>query len=485
MSRNGLIVELKEYWFVIRRRWLQVVACLVGAMAVAALLTWQTTPLYSSTARLFVSTSPSDTNDAYTGGLFATQRVASYADLVQSTQLAERVGSALGDGASESELRGQVTASVVPETVILEISATDPDPERARDVAQAYAEGLSDLVVDLETPSGQRDTLIKASIVDDAQVSTGPVSPQPVRNLALAAVLGLLLGIGLSVVRQLLDTTIGSSDDVADVTPTPILANISADPESARASPRDALGGTSPWAEAFRVLRTNMQYVDVDTDKKVFVVSSSLPGEGKTTVAASLAITLALADHRVALVECDLRKPQLAGRLSLDGSVGTTGVLIGRVALDDVLQPYGDTGLQVLVCGHVPPNPSELLQSAAMEKLLVELQQRFEIVILDAPPLLPVTDAALLATETDGAILVVRHGQTTRDQLAHSLERLEAVGAKCLGVVVNRAPVNRAARGYGYGYGYGYAAENDDQVNVESAPPGQAARQPGTQRRRS
>ncbi|MEO5852288.1 MAG: polysaccharide biosynthesis tyrosine autokinase [Nocardioides sp.] len=452
-------MELKEYWFVIRRRWLQVVACLVGAMAVAALLTWQTTPLYSSTARLFVSTSPSDTNDAYTGGLFATQRVASYADLVQSTQLAERVGAALGGGADESVLRGQVTASVVPETVILEISATDPDPERARAVAQAYAEGLSDLVVDLETPSGQRDALIKASIVDDAQVSNSAVSPQPVRNLALAGVLGLLLGIGLAVVRHLLDTTIGSSDDVAAITPTPILANITTDSESAQALPREALGGTSPWAEAFRVLRTNMQYVDVDTDKKVFVVSSSLPGEGKSTIAASLAITLALADHRVALVECDLRKPQLARRLGLDDSVGTTGVLIGRISLDDALQEYTDTGLQVLVCGHIPPNPSELLQSTTMEKLLIELKQRFEIVILDAPPLLPVTDAAVLAREADGALLVVRHGKTTRDQLMHSLERLEAVDARCLGVVVNRAPTSRSSGGYGYGYGYGYGAE--------------------------
>ena len=451
-------MELKDYWRTVRRRWRVVAVCFVTAMIGAVLLTWQSTPQYSSSTRLFVSTSESDASAAYTGNLFASQRVTSYADLVTSRQLGERVSAALTESTDPDDLREQVQATVVPETVILEISATDPDPVMARDIAQAYAEELTRLVEDLETRKGSDNALIKATIVDDAQESSDPISPQPLRNLGLAAALGLLLGLGLAVARELLDSSITTSEDVAAVTGAPILGNIFSD-DSAKRAPLEVLQQASPWAEAFRVLRTNMQYVEVDEDQKVIVVTSSLPGEGKSTVAVNLAITLSLANQRVALIECDLRRPLIAERLRLDGAVGTTSVLIGKVGLEDALQEYGDSGLRVLACGPIPPNPSELLQSHAMERLLTDLRSEFDVVILDAPPLLPVTDAALLATQADGAVVVTRHGATTRDQLTHAIERLDAVDAKVLGVVVNMAPQRKVGSSYGYGYGYGYGTE--------------------------
>jgi capsular exopolysaccharide synthesis family protein len=456
-------VELQDYWHTIRRRWVLVLGSVVVLVALAAAYTWSVTPLYSSSTRLFVSTSQADENSAYTGNLFATQRVASYADLVTSNQLAERVAAELD--AEAADLRSKVTAASVPETVLLEISATDPDPELARDIAQAYAEQLQQLVEELETPSGENRPVVQATLIDDAQVSTAPVSPNPVRNLALAAVLGLLLGVGLAVARELLDTTVKGGDDIAAVTAAPILGNIFKDPDAAR-PPHQVLASATPWAEAFRVLRTNMQYVDVDHDQKVLVVTSSLPGEGKSTTAVNLAVTLTQAGHRVALIECDLRRPLIADRLELDSAIGTTSVLIGKVKAEDAMQRYADTTLDVMVSGHLPPNPSELLQSQAMETLLVELGARYDIVVLDAPPLLPVTDAALLATRADGAVVVVSHGKTTRDQLSTALERLESVGATTLGVVVNLTPAKKSGSGYGYGYGYGYAPlEQSDSAN--------------------
>ena len=362
------------------------------------------------------------------------------------------------------DLRELVEATVVPETVILEITATHPDPEVAAQVAQAYAEQLQDLVRELETPQGETRALIKATIVDDAEVPDDAVSPQPARNLALAAVLGLLLGMGLAVARELLDTSLTTSDDIGDVTDAPILGNIASD-EAANLAPLTVLSSATPWAEAFRVLRTNMQYVEVDEEQKVIVMTSALPGEGKSTTAINLALTTAMAGQRVVLVEADLRRPLMAGRLGLDGAVGTTNVLIGKVSLADALQRYADTGLQVLTCGPIPPNPSELLQSHAMESLLADLRRDFDVIIIDAPPLLPVTDAALLAAQADGAVVVVRHGRTTRDQLQHSLERLEAVDAKALGVVINLAPSRKNRTGYGYGYGYGYGFESEQEVD--------------------
>ncbi|MFC4787246.1 polysaccharide biosynthesis tyrosine autokinase [Nocardioides sp. MAHUQ-72] len=457
-------MELKDYWRTLRRRWKVVVLCLFLTLAAASVLTWQTTPQYASSTRIFVSTSPSDSSQAYQGNLFATQRITSYASLVKDRPLAEKVADDLGGSINPDDLREEVTAMVDPDTVILQITATDPDPVLARDIAQAYAEQLKSLVAQLETPDNKNVPFVKASIVDNAQVSDLPVSPQPVRNLGLALVLGLLLGVGVAVLRELLDTTVANAEDVAQVTDTPILGHIGADATAVKRSPAEVLSDVTPWAEAFRVLRTNMQFVEVDRDQRVFVVSSSLPSEGKSTTAVNLAITLALAGQRVALVECDLRRPLIAKRLGLDGAVGTTSVLIGKVALSDAIQPYGETGLDVISSGPIPPNPSELLQSHAMEKMLGELRDSYDVVILDAPPLLPVTDAALLSAQADGALVVVRHGKTTRDQLRHAIERIEAVDAKVVGIVINLAPSRRGSRtyGYGYGYGYGYSYKSDE-----------------------
>jgi capsular exopolysaccharide synthesis family protein len=451
-------VELRDYWRTVRHRWATVLAVLSLTVGAAAFLTWQATPQYASTARLFIATSQSDVSSAYTGGLFATQRVTSYADIVpKSAHLAEDVAALLGDGSDPDALRRQISAEVVPETVNLELTAVDPDPRRARDIAQAYAQAVSDLVPTLEPASDTGEQIIVARVVDNAQVSTTPVSPRPVRNIGLGFVLGLLLGIGLAVVRELTDTSVSSAEDVGEVTPAPLLGRITADSSAVKLSPDDALSGTSRWAEAFRVLRTNMQYVEVDHDQKVIVVTSALPSEGKTTTSTSLAVTMAKANHSIVLVECDLRRPMIANRLELDAAVGTTSVLVGKVKLEDALQSYRDSGLYVLPCGPIPPNPSELLQSRAMESLLDELRAQFEIVLIDAPPLLPVTDAALLAARADGAIVVVRYGQTTRDQLGHAIERLDAVDAKTLGVVMNLTRGKGGADSYAYSYNYNYS----------------------------
>lgn len=454
-------MELRDYWLTVRRRWRLILLCVLAATGAAAFLTWQATPMYASSAQLFVSTASADTSEASTGGQFATQRVESYVDLVGTRKLAETVAANLGGDLEPGDLQASVTAEAVPETVNLVVTSTFHDAVAARDIAQAYAEALSDLVSDIETPEGGGDAPIRTSIVDNAEINESPVSPNTVRNLGLGVVLGLLLGIGAAVLRDLLDTSISTAEQLAEVTDRPVLGTINVDQGAVRRVPSQVLAEASPWAEAFRVLRTNMQYVEVDYDHRVFVISSSLPGEGKSTMAVNLAITLAMAGQTVCIVECDLRRPTLAERLTLDDAIGTTSVLIGRVQIDDALQPYGSSGLKVLTCGPRPPNPSELLQSHQMVSLIKELRERFDVVLLDAPPLLPVTDAALLAAQADGLLAVVRHGKTTKDQLGHALERVESVGAKCVGVVMNMAPTRGRGRGgYAYGYQYTYAAQD-------------------------
>ena len=454
-----LFVELRDYLKVARRRWRIVAGWFLAAISVAAIVTIQATPQYASEARLFVSTAQSDTSAAYQGGLFSAERVTSYADLVSGRELSSRVASRLDLESPPEELAEQISAVVVPETVILQLTVVDSDPRQARRLAQTYADELTKFVAELETNPGAQRAPIKASIVDAASLPSSPVSPQPVRNLALGALLGLLLGLVTAVVRELLDTSVKSNEDVSQAVGAPVMGSIAYDSNAPRKPLVTSLDSHAPRVEAFRVLRTNMQFVDVDKDSKVFVVTSSLPQEGKTTTSENLAITLAQAGQRVALVDGDLRRPKIADNLRLESAVGLTTVLVGHLSLDNAIQNSSIENLWVLTSGATPPNPSELLQSHAMTDVLTRLRKTFDVIVIDAPPLLPVTDAALLTSQSDGALIVVRHGKTTKDQLRHAVERLEAVGGRTLGVVLNMVPHRRSADAYGYGYGYGYAPE--------------------------
>lgn len=454
-------VELSDYLRILRRRWRLVVATLLIVLVGAALITWRTTPQYQSTTQLFISTSASSSAEAYQGNLFSSQRLSSYADLATGTELATRVASVTGSELTPGALAAKVTAQASPETVLLNISVTDPDPVVAQQLTQTYGEELVALVAELETPPGQNRPVLKGTIVDAASLPGSPISPNPTRNLGLAFVLGLLLGVGLAVVRELLDTSTKSADDVTDSLQAPILGTFAFDSEVGKRPLLTQLTSHEPRSEAFRVLRTNLSFVDIDAESKAIVVTSALPGEGKSTTAVNTALALQQAGERTLLVDGDLRRPQAATLLGLDGTIGLTTALVGKVTATDVILTHG-SGLHVLAAGAIPPNPSELLQSRAMAALLRELRSAYDVIIIDAPPLLPVTDAALIASQVDGAVVVVRHGRTTREQLAAARERLDAVGAHTLGAVFNMVP--RKGRGnygsgYGYGYGYGYAPE--------------------------
>ena len=190
-------------------------------------------------------------------------------------------------------------------------------------------------------------------------------------------------------------------------------------------------------------------------------MTSSIESEGKSTTGANLAIALADAGSRVLFVDADLRRPKVADYMGLEGAVGLTDVLIGRAEIDDVIQPWGAAELFVLPAGPVPPNPSELLGSTRMSQLISDLNDRFDVVIFDSPPLLPVTDAAILAKNVGGAIVVVAAGRAHKHQLKGALTALQNVGAPVSGLVLTMIPTKGPdARGYGrYGYGYHYGSE--------------------------
>ncbi len=451
-------MELRDYIRIVTRRWKLIAVCLLLIVAAAAALTLRTTPQYASTSKLFVSTPSGASSDPYQGGLFSEQRVASYANLVTGVDLAQRVVDKLHLHETALALSSEVTSSVTPGTVILEITVTDPLPAQAQRLSDAMSTEFTGFVAQLETAPGKSTSPIKATIVDTASLPTSPVSPKPVRNLGLAVILGLLVGIGIAVLRETLDTSIKSAEDIASTMGAAMLGSVRYDSRAAKQPLVTELDLHAARVEAFRVLRTNLQFVDVDKDSKVVVVTSALPEEGKSTTAVNLAITLSQAGQKVLLIEGDLRRPRLPEYLHLEPTVGLTTVLIGNVELEEAIQPWGNDGLHVITSGSTPPNPAELLQSMAMGTVLAKARAAYDITIIDAPPLLPVTDGALLSAQGDGAIMVVRCNKTTKDQLAEAHQRLVSVDARVLGCVLNMAP-ERGADSYGYAYGYGYAPE--------------------------
>lgn len=454
-------MEFREYLRVLRRRRMLVLGNVLLALAISAVLSYATTPQYASSARLFVSTTQSSSGEAYAGSLFSAQRVTSYAELVTGRELSLRVSEELEP--KWRDLRYDVDAEVVPQTVILQITVQSSSPEGAQRVAQTTAEELTVLVDELETPPGRTRAPIKATVIDAASLPQTPVSPRSVRNLGLAGLVGLLLGLGLALLRELLDTSVKSADDVAAVTDTVVMGEINYDSSTNSDPLITDLGSHSPRLEAFRTLRTNLQFVEVDRDSKVFVVTSSVPEEGKSTTAVNLALVLGQAGRRVLLLEADLRRPRIQDLLGMEPTVGLTTVLVGCAALSHAIQEYDPVpNLAVVTSGAIPPNPAELLQSQAMSDLLDQFRADYDVVLVDAPPLLPVTDAAILAAVSDGALIVARHGKTSREQLRQSMQRLEAVGGRALGVVLNMVPDRGESGAYGHGYRRGYAAPAGD-----------------------
>lgn len=450
-------MDLRDYLRILRTHWTLIALCGLITLGIAAGLTWASTPQYTSSVRLFVSTSSAaDDVQANQGGQFSLQRVKSYANLLTGEVIARKVTEKLKLEDDPRELATQISASSALDTVILTIKFTDPSPRRAQILANAVSEEFVAYVAELETPPGKDEATIKATIVDPANLSESPVSPNPQRNLVIGLVLGLLLGAGIAVMRETFDSTIKSAKQLDAIIDAPVLGAISFDSQAVDTPLITSLDTYAPRTEAFRVLRTNLQFVDPDQDHKVFVVTSSLPSEGKTTTAVNLALVLAEGGERVVLIEADLRRPKVSEYLRLEPTVGLTTVLVGRVELKDALQPTSHPNLTVLASGATPPNPAELLKSKAMSTLLADLRERFDIVLIDSPPLLPVTDGALIAAQVDGALLVVRHSKTTVDQVAAAQDRLESVGAHTAGIILSMVKASTSdAYGYGYGYGYG------------------------------
>ncbi|USX45214.1 polysaccharide biosynthesis tyrosine autokinase [Dietzia kunjamensis] len=441
-------MDLRDLLSVLRARWIIIVAAtLVGgllALGVSLLIP----PSYQAKVQFYVTVAGGDSAAAaYQGSLGAQQRVQSYAALVTSTDITQQVVDTAGADLAPSQVARQTTATADAKTVLLNVAVTDSDPQRTLQLAEGFGEVLPEAINRLETPDGGGPALAKLTVVNPPELPTSAIAPKTEQNVAIGLVLGLFAGIGIALLINAFDRRVKSPDQLESIAGKPVVGAIpfrkAEDKEEGAEHIVPFREGHSPAAESFRRLRTNLQFLNVDSPPRVFVLTSSVATEGKSETAINLSLALAESGNRVLLIEADLRRPLVVSYMSMPDKVGLTNILSGQAEFADVVQETRHEGVDLLACGPLPPNPSELLASDMARHLIDELRSKYDYVIIDSPPLLPVTDGALLARITDGALLVVRSHRTTADQVAQAVDNLSKADATLLGLV---SVANKAAK---------------------------------------
>ncbi|MDQ1512244.1 MAG: tyrosine-protein kinase [Microbacteriaceae bacterium] len=468
-------MELQFYLRVLRRNWRLFISLVLFGAAAAAGYSAVQVPMYASTAQAYVSTgSAANLADLSQGGAYTQQVVASYAHVATTGLVLQSVISDLGLHQSDQALAKHISVSTPPGTSVLEVTVTDPSAKRAAAIADAVVARLQSTVTALTPDSTAGSELVRVTRIDQATPGLRPVSPNIPLLLLVGALAGLLTATVLAVLRQLLDTRLRDRQEVAEAVGLPVLGALVADPD-VRSRPVAVLH--SPLgidAEAYRSLRTNLQFLDPDGRLDALVVTSSVAGEGKSVLAGNLAASLAGAGQRVLLVDADLRRPRQADLFGVDGSVGLSDVVIGRASLDSAAQPIGTGELALLPSGALPPNPAELLQSQAMAELIAVMTSRYDVVIFDTPPLLAVADAAILARRTAGALLTASVRKVRRHQLREAVDALNAIDARVLGLVVTMLP-RRVRAAYRYGSTAGAVRQSPVEILLPETAPSAAA----------
>jgi polysaccharide biosynthesis transport protein len=385
---------------------------------------------------------------------------ADVANVYAKTFVAEQATSAINAlDAAEQQLQKQINAL---DTQLQPLESEKAPSAGATSTISALSsqeavlkEQLAQLqVTGAETPGG-------VEVVTLASPPSSQSSPKPLLDGGLALVLGLLLGVAAAFAVEYFDDKVYTKDDAERLSGgVPVLAMIprmKTWKKSGRPMLITELDPFSTVTEAYRSLRTSLQFAGHDGQLKTILITSASGSEGKTSTVANLGVVLAQAGQKVVIVGCDLRRPRIASFLRLNETPGFTSVLLGQADLKVALQPVPTIpGLAILGTGPIPPNPTDLVGSAKAAEIFQLLANNFDIVLIDSPPLLPVTDALVLSAYADAVLMVVMVGKTTRPEVQRASELLAQVGARPTGVVLNKA-VRRSGNGPAYGYGYPYA----------------------------
>lgn len=477
-------MELREYLRGLRRHWLAI--CLMTLVGLAAAFGWFVlqTPVYQATAIGLVQTREVALEEQQNENLilvpqldsFARSKIPTYMEMAFWRDVAEGAIADLGLDESPSEVASRIAIENPAETNMIRITATGASPADAVALGEAWLGSLSAVIDDNEGDGTEGSAPVSIFVKQSAILPDAPIFPDLSTALIVGGVLGFGVGIAFALMRTASDRRIRAADGVESRTGLPVVGTIpltnSGDSRLFDANTLSEKGARFAVSEAMRSMRTNLQFMDVDNPPRAIVVTSPVPSDGKSTIACNLAITLAASGKPVVLIDGDLRRSTVAQTMGLPGGAGLSDVLSGRTEIADVLQRTSQhQNLFVLTAGSSPPNPSEVLGSERMRRLIEDLAEH-ATVIIDAPPLLPVTDGAVLTHQADGALVVVSLGKTTYDLLEKSLDTIAKAGGRALGVVLNKAPlkgVDSSAYSYEYRRDYGFAGAAEGASDTGTA----------------
>lgn len=428
---------IREYVSAAQRRWRPAAALIIAGIGLSALISLVVPPTYEASTQLYVRTAGSGSiSDLNQGGAFAQNIVSTYATVATTQAVLGPVKERLRLPVSIESLTTQITASAPLDQTLINISVRDSSPGQAARIANAVASSLQTWVTKTEDSGDAAAAAVSVSITQPASVPIKAAAPSLRTNMLIGGLIGLIAAVGAIVFLERVDTRVRNSRDLNGLnlnvlSESPFDATIQRNPLVTLEAPQSLL------AESFRQLRTNLQFAMAGTTQRSLLLTSGTAGEGKSTAAVNLAVAIAKSGRKVVLLDADLRRPSIATYLGLEATVGLTSLLIGEVKLDDAIQQWGeDVHFSVIPSGPVPPNPSELLGTSAMQEVLAALEDRYDLVILDGAPLIPVTDSAVLASIVGTVVLVVRSGQARQREVERSLEILASVDSSAAGTVI-------------------------------------------------
>jgi succinoglycan biosynthesis transport protein ExoP len=478
----GDCLELKQYWNLVLKNLTTVLVLSFLGGSLGLMVSFASPKIYKAESQIFISTpTPAvDIGAMQQGSSFSQQRVISYSRVISGPATLVPVIEKLGLKMSATELAGKISSSAPIGTVLINITVSDVSPIRTAAIANAVAVQFGETIKSLELPQFGDSAGVKATMVRAAEVPQSPASPNKKLNLLTGILFGFVIACLIGVVRQIFDSSVKNANHLSGHQ---LLSTVFYDPDAAENPLVTSIGTYSLRAEAFRHLRTSLAVPFSQNNCQVLAVTSAFPGEGKTTTSINLAISFAQTGLKVALVEADLRRPTFKKYFNDNdkSQIGLTELLslIEKGKTPRNFQKYfktfgGDQDcFEWLGSGALTSNPSEKLGSSAMSVLIDGLRREYDIVIIDTPPALPVTDAAVVSITVDGVLVVAKAGVTRQSHLSGVFEILENLNSKIFGVVLNMIPVNtrgeeygyaynryepKSKYGYNYGHGYGYGA---------------------------
>lgn len=448
---NIVELDLRRILRLARQRgWIVLLIMLVCGSA-AYLRSAREVDLYTTNTRLLLLGSENTGSD-YTGLLTTQQLAATYQQLAKNDEILKRVVTALDLPFGSGALSGKITASLVPNTLLMQITVIDTDPERAAKIADTTAQQFIAYINEHKGPT----LSAPVEISNTAHVPGAPFAPTPMRSGQIGLFLGLLLGIGVVALLEYFDSTVKPERDLPGIIHAPILASV---PQLGNVKP----GGRQVYtmaqpnsvaAESMRLLRTNLEFASASGDLNTLVVTSPVAGEGKSTVAANLGIVMAQNGQRTVIIDADLRKPTQARIFGVPDDQGLTTLLTHpEHPWHSIAKAVALPNLMLIPSGPLPPDPADMVSSKRFAELIERVANEADVVIIDAPPVLAAADSLAIAARADGIMFVCYSHKTRLDALQHATRSVQQGGIRLVGIVLNRMKHQHSPSYYGEYYG--------------------------------